>query len=156
MLFRSVGDTILCQFGELVESLLRSTDALGRWGGEEFVAVLPGTSARDALAAAERIRLSVAHHLFVHESGSLSLTCSLGITTYPDDADEQETLMMLADTAMYAAKHLGRNQARAASEPGVLTLGMVTSAPEVPETQEVLSIVEALVALQEEIGRAHV
>ncbi|MGH2479416.1 MAG: GGDEF domain-containing protein, partial [Ktedonobacteraceae bacterium] len=106
------GDIVLCQFGELVASTLRSTDYLGRWGGEEFVAVLPGTSTRDAYAIAKHIRLRVARQHFTGDDGHLHLTCSLGIATFPDDASEQESLMALADTAMYVAKHLGRDQAR--------------------------------------------
>ncbi len=144
-----IGDTVLRQFGELARSTLRSTDHLGRWGGEEFVAVLPGTSARDALTMAERIRQRVEWHLFVCEGVTLRLTCSLGIATYPVDASEQENLIMLADAAMYAAKRLGHNQTRIAREPGVLALGTGTGVAEVPETREVLSIVEALVSLQE-------
>lgn len=144
-----VGDTILRQFSSLIEATLRSTDYLGRWGGEEFLAVLPGTSGSNALAVAERIRLQVARHVFAHERGGLRLTCSLGLATYPDDANQREMLVMLADTAMYAAKRLGRNQTRVAREPSVLTLGRVAEAPQALEERRVLGVVEALLALQE-------
>lgn len=144
-----VGDTVLCQFGDLVESTLRSTDYLGRWGGEEFVAVLPGASVGDAYALAERIRLHVARQPFVCDEEPLHLTCSLGIATSPDDASEQESLMMLADTAMYVAKRLGRNQVRTARETGVLVLGMAGEMASTPEVGEVMGMIETLVALQE-------
>lgn len=144
-----VGDAVLRQFGELVATTLRSTDRLGRRGGEEFIAVLPGTSASNAYTVSERIRQNVERHSFIYEGQNLRLTCSLGSVTYPDDADGLDILLMLADAAMYAAKRLGRNQTRAAREPGVLALGMGIAVSEVPETQETLSIVEALVALQE-------
>ncbi|MGH2506369.1 MAG: diguanylate cyclase, partial [Ktedonobacteraceae bacterium] len=148
-----VGDMVLCQFGDLVESTLHSTDYLGRWGGEEFLAVLPGTNGNDALAVAERIRLRVARHIFSHNNRGLRLTCSLGSATYPTDANKREILVMLADTAMYAAKHLGRNQTRTAHEPSVLALGRTVEAPQALAERKVQGIVEALIALQE--GRDH-
>ncbi len=144
-----VGDEVLRQFGALVESMLRPIDYLGRWGGEEFVVFLAGAGARNAHAIAERIRLRVEQHQFAVDDEFLHLTCSLGIATYPAEAREQETLLMLADSAMYAAKRLGRNQTRAAREPGVLVLGMAAETPAEPQEREVLDMVEALVALQE-------
>lgn len=143
------GDRVLRQVGELVESTLRSTDYLGRWGGEEFVAVLPGTGTRNAYAVAERVRLRMEQQHFSADGEYLHLTCSVGVATYPTDASDQETLLMLADAAMYAAKRLGRNQTRRAREPGVLVLGMAAEAPSEPKEREVLDMVEALVTLQE-------
>lgn len=139
-----VGDMVLRQFGHLVASMLRSSDYLGRWGGEEFVAVLPGAGARAAYTIAERIRLRVAQESFTSESEKLRLTCSVGIATAPDDANEEEELMRLADAAMYMAKRRGRNQARMAREPEVPVLGTVVA----PEGRGELNTAEALMALQ--------
>lgn len=143
-----IGDMILCHFSGLVESTLRSTDYLGRWGGEEFLAVLPETTSGDAFTLAERLRLRIARQNFTHEGKSLRLTCSLGLATYPDDANKRQTLIMLADTAMYAAKHLGRNQTRIAHEPGVLDLDLEIETPPALEGRKVLDLVKALLALQ--------
>lgn len=144
-----VGDVVLRQFGELIHSTLRSTDTVGRWGGEEFVVVLPGTGAEEALAIAERARSLVARQIFACDDG-LRLTCSLGLATYPDHAADAEDLIACADLAMYAAKRLGRNQICCAQAPGVLELGMDADIAGRPIESEALGIVEALFALQEE------
>ncbi len=124
-----VGDRVLCQFGEVVESALRSTDYMGRWGGEEFVAVLPMTTLLEAWVVAERIRLWVEQEKFAYEGGSLCVTCSVGMALYPADATERKTLIILADAAMYEAKRQGRNQTCTTPNPHMLRLGMENSAP---------------------------
>jgi diguanylate cyclase (GGDEF)-like protein len=117
------GDEVLCRFGEMVQSCLRADDCLGRWGGEEFVAIVPDVDALEALNLAERIRQTV-DELVLSGSGEVNVTCSLGVACYPHDATERKTLMERADHAMYTAKRLGRNQARAAHEPQVLAMGV--------------------------------
>lgn len=120
-----VGDLVLCRFGELVKSSLRATDQVGRWGGEEFMAILPGIASGEARQVAESIRRTVEQQALACEpgsSGTLCLTCSLGVASYPQDAGERDSLFLHADRAMYAAKSLGRNQTRAASEPQVLAM----------------------------------
>ncbi len=114
-----VGDQVLCQFAVLVRSLLNPEDCLGRWGGEEFVAILPGKDPPEALALAEQIRTRVAKQTFASEE-DLYVTCSLGLATYPHTVEERERLLVRADRAMYVAKRLGRNQIRTADEPEVL------------------------------------
>lgn len=107
------GDRALHEFGSVVRAVLRSTDNLGRWGGEEFVAILPETDAEPAMMVAERIRAAVAQHAFWAVGGG-HLTCSFGLATYPYDADSRDALLDVADRAMYTAKRLGRNQVRSA------------------------------------------
>ena len=141
-----VGDAVLHRFGKVIAEALRPSDHVGRWGGEEFVAIVPGASADEARAIAERLRLRVARQLFPH---GLHLTCSLGIATYPHNARDQNTLLALADAAMYAAKRLGRNQTRAANDPYVLVLGMAAESAALREEQAVPETVEAFVTLQE-------
>ncbi|HEY0757058.1 MAG TPA: diguanylate cyclase [Ktedonobacteraceae bacterium] len=143
-----VGDAVLCEFSERVLAALRANDYLGRWGGEEFIAVLPGVEAGEALRVAERIRLTIDQHIFADETG-VHLTCSLGVVSYPDDATSCEDLIRNADRAMYAAKRLGRNQTRTASEPLVLAMGMLAEAPETAEEAEMLAVVESLIAALE-------
>jgi len=121
-----VGDMVLCRFGELVRSSLRATDQIGRWGGEEFLAILPGVTPDEARQIAERIRRTVEQQVLTCEPGmsdTLRLTCSLGVAGYPQDASERDSLFLCADRAMYVAKSLGRNQTRAASEPPVRAMG---------------------------------
>jgi diguanylate cyclase (GGDEF)-like protein len=115
------GDDALKAVGGLLTQRLRGVDTPARWGGEEFLMILPETGQEDALAAAEKIRQAVAEHPF-GETG-MHLTCSIGVSVYPADGFTRSDLIDAADHAMYAAKSLGRNQALAASDPAVVALG---------------------------------
>lgn len=143
-----VGDAVLCECSERVSASLRASDYLGRWGGEEFVAILPGVEPGEALGVAEKIRATIAQDVFADEVG-VRLTCSLGVATYPHDAANREDLIKNADRAMYTAKRLGRDQTRMASEPLVLAMGMLVEAPETPREAEMLAVVESLIAALE-------
>jgi HD-GYP domain-containing protein (c-di-GMP phosphodiesterase class II) len=121
-------------------------DLLGRWGGEEFIALLPETDHEGALAAAERVRAVVAAHRFMAGIGA-HLTCSIGVATYPHDASDRNGLVAAADQAMYAAKHLGRNQVRAAADPSVAALRGDNSTRGSREELALAGTVEALAAL---------
>src|SRR5437879_5479706 len=114
----TAGDAVLCEFASLIRAQLRRIDTVGRWGGEEFVAILPEMEADEALALAEEVRAAVAAHTF-NVGGGLHLTCSVGMASWPTHAQEREGLLSVADQAMYAAKRLGRSQAREASDPEI-------------------------------------
>ena len=107
------GDAVLCEFASLIRARVRRIDTVGRWGGEEFVAILPELQADEALVLAEDVRAAVAAHTF-SVGGGLHLTCSVGIASCPGHTQEREGLLSAADHAMYAAKRFGRNQVRAA------------------------------------------
>jgi diguanylate cyclase (GGDEF)-like protein/putative nucleotidyltransferase with HDIG domain len=113
------GDTILRELVNPIVDGLRTVDILGRWGGEEFVVILPETSLADGISAAERIRGSVAKYAFSVGGGG-KLSCSIGVATFPYDATNRDELIDAADRAMYAAKRMGRNQVRAAVDPTVV------------------------------------
>lgn len=105
-----VGDRVLTGFVARVIALLRRPDRFGRFGGEEFVALLPETSLQEALIVAERIRAEVAAG-----SGQPSCTVSIGVAvSRPDDAS-LDVLLARADAALYHAKAAGRNCVRAAT-----------------------------------------
>jgi diguanylate cyclase (GGDEF)-like protein len=108
----AAGDMALAAFATIVADTLRSADSFGRWGGEEFVAVLPETTAEDALETAERIRVNVSEHRFA-TLGNHRRTCAIG----PDDATAPGALIAAADQALYAAKRLGRNRCEIAAAP---------------------------------------
>ncbi|HEX7735727.1 MAG TPA: diguanylate cyclase [Ktedonobacteraceae bacterium] len=109
------GDRVLSRFTEIVSATVRRCDAIGRWGGEEFVAILPETELEEARAVAEQIRVATIQQSATCAQG-VRLTCSLGVATYPQDASEREELIKLADRAMYMAKRLGRDQVHTACE----------------------------------------
>lgn len=143
-----VGDVALNDFAEVVTSTVRARDEVGRWGGEEFVAILPGTGPEEAFQIAERIRGAVSRRMPAC-SCALGLTCSLGVATYPQDASERESLIWHADRAMYAAKRLGRNQTRTAHEPLVLARREAAQEAENGEETSMAEIAEALLAVVE-------
>lgn len=101
-----IGDSVLGELGRLLKSLIRRVDLVARYGGEEFCVILPETGTKEALEIAERIRKTVEGRNF---SGSLKLTVSIGVATYPHHATEKDELIRAADKACYRAKGLGRN-----------------------------------------------
>ncbi|MYL22398.1 diguanylate cyclase [Halomonas alkaliantarctica] len=100
------GDRVLVELTELVSATLRTPDILARWGGEEFVILLPDTSLTEACALAERIRRCVEAEPF---AGVGALTISLGVSTINDD-DDAICLFKRLDNALYQAKTEGRNR----------------------------------------------
>jgi diguanylate cyclase (GGDEF)-like protein len=82
---------------------------MARYGGDEFVMLLPGTDAERTAEAAERIRLAIANSTFDAGGERVSTTVSIGHATYPEVASDVEALMQRADQAMYRSKKAGRN-----------------------------------------------
>ena len=112
----TAGDDALKELGSVMRDCLRPADLPSRWGGEEFVVLLPETSSVEALRAAERIRASVERHEFSFD-GEKGLTCSIGASSCSDDAGGARGLLRLADDAVYDAKREGGNRVMAASKP---------------------------------------
>lgn len=106
------GDAALQAIANLLSKTARKVDKVGRYGGEEFIALLPCTSEEEALTFAERIRSAVEEYPFHIPNGkTLSLTMSAGVATYPiHDALDAVELVSLADAALYEAKNRGRNK----------------------------------------------
>lgn len=105
------GDRLLQGVAAILRSTVRSLDYVGRYGGEEFIIVLPETSREDAYALAERIRANIESEPFpVGESQFVHRTISIGCAAFPEDSDRPETLVALADEALYRAKRSGRNR----------------------------------------------
>lgn len=107
-----VGDRVLQEMAEILRKTAREIDKLGRYGGEEFIAVLPETDPEDATIFAERVRERVERHPFaVGRAEPLHLTVSAGTATYPyPGVYNPRTLVQRADQALYAAKAAGRNR----------------------------------------------
>jgi diguanylate cyclase (GGDEF)-like protein len=103
------GDSVLVELGVILKGLCRVSDQIGRYGGEEFLIVLPQTNIADGRELAERIRLEVMNHDFCQSlSLKLAVTCSIGVATLKENQSEAE-LLHLVDEVLYKAKKSGRN-----------------------------------------------
>ncbi|NIC04291.1 GGDEF domain-containing protein [Billgrantia bachuensis] len=113
----SVGDSVLCQFAELLMRQTRRHDCVARYGGEEFVIILVGSGQARAMEIADRIRRAVEKTEFSsHDGQSIPVTTSIGVTRLEQDEPAQEAIKR-ADEALYRAKREGRNQVMAALSP---------------------------------------
>jgi diguanylate cyclase (GGDEF)-like protein len=105
-----VGDTVLREFARVLGATVRDADVAGRWGGEEFLLVLPGTDSAGAALLAERIRAHLAERsLLTPEGVPVRVTASFGIAAY-EPGQALETLVATADSALYEAKRGGKNR----------------------------------------------
>jgi diguanylate cyclase (GGDEF)-like protein len=104
------GSRVLAEAAEVITRTLRSVDLAFRYGGDEFVAVLPQTSGSSAAKAANRLLVALRARRFLSlENLSLRLTASLGVASYPDDADNAAALLERADQRMYLVKNSTRD-----------------------------------------------
>jgi diguanylate cyclase (GGDEF)-like protein len=105
-----VGDAVLQETAQLLRRHLRDTDVLGRFGGDELIILLVETNTEQAVRLAQRLRRLVEEHpIGVANDLVVAATVSIGLATFPDDADSVELLMARADEALYFAKRAGRN-----------------------------------------------
>jgi len=108
----TAGDSVLQKFALLMKESIRDVDFVGRYGGDEFVVILPETGAIFAWEVAERMRKKIAA-----QSLNPNVTLSIGIATFPDDSRDKKTLINLADQACYEAKQMGGNCVNFATKP---------------------------------------
>ncbi len=105
------GDSVLKEFAQLLKSEAREIDRVGRYGGEEFLLILPGTVLDAAVTFAERLREKVEKHTFTYAGGTLCRTMSCGVAGSPHPrVKDQEALLKASDDALYVAKETGRNR----------------------------------------------
>jgi diguanylate cyclase (GGDEF)-like protein len=104
------GNRLLQHVVRCIRDELRGSDVMARFGGDEFVILLPETHGRGAQEMAERIRKSVESSRFDIRGGDATITVSIGIASYPEDGGNLEVILDKADKAMYRAKQRGRNQ----------------------------------------------
>ena len=106
------GDAVLCEFARRLLACMRPYDDMGRYGGEEFLIVLPGCDETAAANQAERMRLALCREPMAMSEGRAEVTASFGATAWRPGADANaETLIRIADQALYQAKNSGRNRA---------------------------------------------
>ena len=107
----SIGDLLLIEVANRLQSTLREEDTLSRLGGDEFILILPGTDSRGAANVSQKL-LSIMAQPYHIDSFELTVTGSVGVALYPNDGTDFEVLSQKADTAMYRAKQEGRNNYR--------------------------------------------
>jgi diguanylate cyclase (GGDEF)-like protein len=112
------GDRALTHIARLMTQALRTQDRLARFGGEEFVVLLPGADLARALADAEVLRLAVKRAPLVHGALLVPLSVSIGVAEWAGAAEDPSRLLVRADDALYRAKRMGRDRVEAA-EPRV-------------------------------------
>jgi diguanylate cyclase (GGDEF)-like protein/PAS domain S-box-containing protein len=105
------GDAILKGLSDLLVKQARAVDHVCRYGGEEFTVILPETDKAAAMQTAERLRAAVERQAFdIGDGTTVPITVSIGVATYPEQADSPEDVVKAADVALYAAKRAGRNR----------------------------------------------
>ncbi len=108
------GDSVLHKTASIIKKTFRETDILARWGGEEFIVLLPQTKKEVAVKSASRLREEIANNKFPFLNGK-TITVSIGIASAPDPSiDSEEKLVNACDLAMYEAKKKGRNRVEVA------------------------------------------
>ena len=104
------GDEVIKLFSQCCKSSIRQTDFIGRWGGEEFLILLPHTSHQFALLLAERLRWRVSKLNIAHAKGTITFTISIGAHTHSDGSTTSQTFLHQADQALSYAKRNGKDQ----------------------------------------------
>jgi len=103
------GDYVLYQIAQIIKNSLRQQDCVGRWGGEEFILLLPETNLKEGDKVAEKIRNTVVSNFFTYQKNKLSVTMSFGVSVYTH-AMSMEEIIDKADKCLYYAKNAGRNR----------------------------------------------
>jgi len=133
----AAGDAVLREFAKVLRGSTRDTDFVGRAGGDEFVVILPGTSAEFATVVARRITEKAALAKIAHESGAIDgISASIGISEFPKNAASRNALIEDADRTMYAAKFAGVKFLLSDSQPD--------SAPEQAERGHVTTLSDTI------------
>jgi diguanylate cyclase (GGDEF)-like protein len=105
-----VGSALLTEVGHLIAKNIRKVDSAARYGGDEFVIILPSTSKSGAIIMVSNLRQALRSHCFITGDGhKIRITASYGIATFPDDADSKNELVRMADKAMYEVKETTRD-----------------------------------------------
>lgn len=133
-----VGDTVLRSVAHLIKRDCRDVDIPVRYGGEEFLLILPEVNREGAAVVAERLRRTLSKETIVHEGVRLNVTASIGYACFPEDGESQKELLDVADKALYMSKRLGRNQVRGAHELNFQSYqGTTGAAPAAPVESKV-------------------
>jgi diguanylate cyclase (GGDEF)-like protein len=111
------GDEVLRTFGALLKRQVRGSDIYCRYGGEEFLLVLPQTSTENAVKRAEQLRSAMAAAPVPYGGSAIAVNASFGVATFPRNGRTGDELIAAADSALYEAKAAGRNRINVSSGP---------------------------------------
>ncbi|MHB8253311.1 MAG: bifunctional diguanylate cyclase/phosphodiesterase [Acidiferrobacter sp.] len=155
----AVGDEVLIHVAKILRNAIRLGDWVGRWGGEEFLCLLPDTSAEWALHSMERIRQQLAETPVAIGTRNLRVTASIGTASFPANGDTVVNLMAQVDTALYQAKQQGGNCVRqAGASPSIFLIGgqieeALADGLIVAATQPIISLGNAAIMADESFAR---
>ena len=119
----AAGDHVLQTLARLLERRARASDLVARWGGEEFLVLLPDTSAEGAQQVGEQLRLAVQEAPFRWQDTTIAVTVSIGAATWSSGPFHANAVIASADSALYQAKSSGRNRVCLAAQPAASTHG---------------------------------
>lgn len=109
------GSQLLRETADVIQENIRTVDYAARYGGDEFIILLPETDKDETIQIAERLRASIEGNAFLQDKGlNVHFTASFGVATFPDDAQSKDDLIRMADEAMYKVKNSTRNRVEAA------------------------------------------
>jgi diguanylate cyclase (GGDEF)-like protein len=143
----SSGDLLLKQIADHLKNMIRKKDNIGRWGGEEFLCILPETHFKTGLEIAERLRESIARFSYKIGQRDIFTTTSIGVANYPQDGKDLQQILRVADAALYEAKRAGRNRVFSSQEQSGSILNIATQLENALAEQRVLPAYQPIVDL---------
>ncbi len=143
----AIGDLLLKKIAGHLKTVIRKRDNIGRWGGEEFLCILPETRFKTGLEIAEQLRKDIAHFSLETDQREIFTATSIGVANYPQDGDELPQILRVADAALYEAKRAGRNRVFSSkSQPGSI-LNIATQLENALAEQRVLPAYQPIMDL---------
>ena len=158
----SAGDDLLKKLATDLTKSLRPYDNLGRWGGEEFLCILPNTKIQGALDSAERFRKLISESCLEVENQQVRTTASIGVANYPHDDKDVSEILRIADAMLYEAKRNGRNRVASSrnQEGNILSIARqleeaISNDNIVPMYQPIIDLQSGELVAQEALARLH-
>ena len=156
----AAGDSLLKKLATEMTQSLRPYDNLGRWGGEEFLCVLPNTDLQGGIDSAERFRELISQHYVQIESQRVQTTASIGVANFPHDGKDVSEILRVADAMLYEAKRAGRNRVASSrnQEGNILSIARqleeaIAADDIVPMYQPILDLHSGEIVGQEALAR---
>ncbi|GAU78506.1 sensor domain-containing diguanylate cyclase [Fusibacter sp. 3D3] len=106
------GDLILTEVSQIIVKNVRRIDSVARWGGEEFIILLPETNVKEAIEISEKLRDILFKHVFIYQELSIKITASFGVASFSEACDTSDKMIKYADDKLYESKTNGRNRVR--------------------------------------------